>query len=120
MAWSEIKVGTNAWKAASPSYFYSGGDWTYASVDLSAFANQTVQLAFHLVGQSFNSAQGWYVDDIALETGALAFNNPENWENGLGDWYPESGIWQVGLPTKGSGALLTRWDFKRMAAAIVL
>ncbi len=100
----EVKVGTDAWQEVSPRYYYNGGDWTYASVDLSDFAGQTVRVAFHLVGQSFNSAQGWYVDDIAVVTGTPVFNNPEGWENGIGDWYADRGIWQVGTPSKSNGA----------------
>ena len=101
----EVRAGTNAWRAVSPQYTDSGGDWTYSSVDLSAFAGQTVQLAFHLVYQNWNSltAPGWYVDDISLKTGTPVFNNPEGWENGIGDWYAETGTWQVGKPTKAGG-----------------
>ncbi len=101
----EIKVGTNAWQEVSQRYTGFGGDWTYASVDLSAFAGQTVQLAFQMVDAAgYGGAPGWYVDDIAVITGALVFNNPEGWEHGIGDWYAETGTWQVGTPTKSSGA----------------
>ncbi len=100
----EVSVAGGAWQAVSPQYYYSGADWTYASVDFSAFAGQTVQLAFHLVGQSFSSAPGWYLDDLAFETGVPVFNNPEGWENGIGDWYPDQGIWQIGTSTKSGGA----------------
>ena len=109
----EVKVvGSDTWQAVSTQYYYIGGDWTYASVDFSAFAGQLVQVGFHLVGESFNSAQGWYVDDIALETGAPVFNNPEGWENGIGDWSAEQGLWQVGSPTKGNGAPLDALGFQ--------
>ena len=103
----EVKGTNGIWQAVSPGYYGTGGGWTYASVDLSAYAGQTVQLAFHLVyGQSGceNTAPGWYVDDIALITGTPVFNNPESFENGIGDWYAETGTWQVGVPTSGPGA----------------
>src|SRR5690348_10797333 len=73
----EIKGTNGAWQAASPQYVGTSGGWTEASVDLSAYAGQTVQLAFHMVYQSCSSAPGWYVDDIALVTGTPVFNNPE-------------------------------------------
>ena len=105
----EIKVGTNAWQAISPRYGGYSGDWSYASVDMSSYAGQTVQLAFHLIYQSGYSGTGvgWDVDDIAFETGTPIFNNPEGWEGGIGDWYAESGTWQVGIPTSGPGAAHT-------------
>src|SRR5437667_6293 len=102
----EIQVGTNAWQEVSPHYSENGGDWTDASVDLSAYAGQKVRLAFQIVYQAGcgPTAPGWYVDDIALVTGTPVFNNPEGWENGIGDWYAETGTWQVGVPTSGPGA----------------
>jgi hypothetical protein len=101
----EVKGTNGIWQAVSPQYAGGSGGWTYASVDLSAYAGQSVQLAFHFVYQECNGATGpgWYVDDIALETGAPVFNNPEGWENGIGDWYAETGTWQVGQPTKAGG-----------------
>ena len=33
----------------------------------------------------------------------LAVTGLENWENGLGDYYPDNGVWQVGTPTSGPG-----------------
>jgi len=101
----EIKVGGNAWQAVSPQYIGNSGDWTCASVDLSAFAGQTVQLAFHSVYINGQSAvgPGWYVDDVSLITGTPVLNNLEGFEVGFGDWYAEPGIWQVGSPTKSGG-----------------
>ncbi|VGO16683.1 Bacillopeptidase F [Pontiella desulfatans] len=32
------------------------------------------------------------------------FNNPEGFENGLGDWQIDNGVWQVGVPTSGPGS----------------
>src|SRR6185369_3482528 len=40
-------------------------------------------------------------DDVAVVTGAPVFNNPEGFELGLGDWYTESGTWEVGVPRSG-------------------
>jgi hypothetical protein len=100
----EIRIGTTgAWQAVSPNYTSFSGDWTYESVDLSAFAGQTVQLAFHAV-QVNGSYPGWYVDDISVITGTPVFNNPEGFEMGLGDWYAEQGTWQVGSSKKSGGA----------------
>ena len=99
----EVQVGTNAWQVVSPQYSGLSGDWTYASVDLSTFAGQTVRLAFHAYGAN-NTDPGWYVDDISVITGIPALNNPEGFEAGLGDWYAEQGYWQIGSPKKAGGA----------------
>jgi hypothetical protein len=99
----EIKVGTKAWQEVSPHYTSYSGDWTYESVDLSAYAGQTVQIAFQAVS-SGGSGPGWYVDDISVITGTPVFNNPEGFEAGIGDWYAEQGTWQVGSPEKSGGA----------------
>ena len=104
-----VEVSTNngtTWSPVSPNYAGAYVDgWTCPSIDLSRYAGQTVKLAFHVVDVDGNGSQpGWYVDDISLVTGTPVFNNPEGWENGIGDWYAETGIWQVGVPTGGPGA----------------
>ena len=61
--------GTNGWQQISPTYLNtsSGGAWEQASIDLSAFAGQSVQLRFHFAsGGCCGNAQGWYVDDVSL------------------------------------------------------
>ena len=46
----QIRIGTNAWQTLSPDYTTdSSGLWTRASLDLSAYAGKTVQIAFYLV-----------------------------------------------------------------------
>jgi hypothetical protein len=101
----EVKGTNGIWQAVSPNYTGNGGGWTYASVNLSAYAGQSVQVAFHIVYQNDcgDTAQGWYVDDVSLVTGTPVFNNPEGFEGGIGDWYAETGSWQVGQPTKTGG-----------------
>ncbi len=84
-----------------------GGVWTRPSLDLSQFAGQSVQIAFHFVSDGGSAAApnaGWFVDDVALVTGTPVFNNPEGFESGLGDWSVDRGTWQVGVPTSGPGA----------------
>ncbi|MBI4326999.1 MAG: choice-of-anchor J domain-containing protein [Chloroflexi bacterium] len=57
----EIRIGTNTWQTISPTYTgTSSGAWTRPSLDLSAFAGQTVQIAFR-----FQAGYGNYSDDIS-------------------------------------------------------
>jgi hypothetical protein len=48
----------------------TSGGWrtNNAAIDLSAYAGQTVQLAFHFFsgGSGWGNAPGWYVDDVSL------------------------------------------------------
>jgi hypothetical protein len=97
----QIKVDAGQWQALSPSYTGSSSNvWSRATVDLTPFAGNTVQLALHFASlQDGNGAdvdKGWYVDDLAILTGTPAFDLPESWENGLGDWHVDQGTWEVG------------------------
>ena len=103
----EIKEEDGDWIALSSSqYFHEGGGiWTRPSLDLSAYSGQTVQIAFRFVSSNDSRVDpGWYIDDVELVTGAVEFNIPEGFEGGLGDWYPERGTWQIGVPTSGPGS----------------
>jgi hypothetical protein len=126
----EVLGATGAWTEVSPHYTFWSTEWTCASVDLSAFAGQTVQLAFHAVYANGGGITdpGWYMDDISVMTGAPVFNNPEGFETGTNvhgwygnkyvcpcpstnvafesgadGWYADNGTWEVGSPTKSGG-----------------
>ncbi|MBG0858682.1 MAG: choice-of-anchor J domain-containing protein, partial [Bacteroidales bacterium] len=101
----QIKVGSGDWQTISEIYNHSSsGVWSYPSIDLKAYAGLTVQLAFYFTSNSDGYiGSGWYIDDIAIITGPIIFNNPETWELGLGDWYADRGTWEVGTPTSGPG-----------------
>ncbi len=104
-AFVQIRVGTGNWQTISETYVNTGGGiWTYPSIDLSAYSDSTVQIAFYFVSGNYNVSSGWYVDDIAIITGPIVYNNPESWEMGLGDWYGDRGTWEVGEPTSGPGS----------------
>jgi hypothetical protein len=102
-------VGSNTWTTISPQYINGSGVWSEPSIDLTAYAGQTVQVAFHMVYQNCSSLTdpGWYVDDVTLVTGAqqtLVANVPQDFESGQGDWSVDNGVWQVGTPTKANGS----------------
>ena len=105
----EVQISTDGgttWETISPTYTNTGsGVWTYPFIDLSAYADSTVQIAYyfhsHRVGSFANVSTGWYIDDIAIITGPIVFNNPENFETGIGDWAVDKGTWEIGEPTAG-------------------
>jgi len=82
-----------------------------------------VQFAFELdVADTYTYGDedaGWYIDNVQIKTGALVFNNPETWENGIGDWYVTNGTWEVGTPTSGpnSGYLSSNCAATRLSGS---
>lgn len=102
-----VEISTNAgssWQQISPNYLdmSSSGVWSPPFLDLSPFAGQSVQIAFHFTsGSGGGTAPGWYVDDVEVVTDEPVFNNPEGFESGLGDWSVDSGTWEIGKPTAG-------------------
>ena len=101
----QIKVSGGDWETISDTYNNYGGGWTYTSLDISQYSGSSVQIGFLLTSEGFwGESSGWYIDDVRLETGPIVFNNPEDWEGGLGDWYADRGTWQVGSPTSGPGS----------------
>lgn len=76
LGYVEVNAGSNGWQQVSPTYYdvNSGGVWEQASLDLSAFAGKSVQIAFHFTsGNCCGNAKGWYVDDVSL---SVTVTNP--------------------------------------------
>jgi bacillopeptidase F (M6 metalloprotease family) len=108
-----VEISTNngiSWTQISPTYenITSGGVWSRPSIDLSAFAGQSMQIAFHFTsGGCCGNAQGWYVDDVAVITDSPVLNNPESFESVTNDWAVDFGTWEIGKPTSGPNAAHT-------------
>jgi hypothetical protein len=106
-----VEISTNnggSWTQISPTYLNitGGGIWSRPAIDLSAFAGQSVQIAFHFTsGCCTGNALGWYVDDVAVVTNEPVLNNPESFESGpdTNDWAVDYGTWEIGKPTGGPG-----------------
>jgi hypothetical protein len=111
----QIRPSNGDWTTISPEY-YDDSDWTRASVDLGAYAGQSVQIAFYFYSNCSGESAGWFIDEVALVTGSYALSQGEGFENGLVDWAPDRGHWIVGSPTNGPGRAHTGTN----CAAIVL
>ena len=85
----------------TPNLADTGSTWSPVSADLTAYAGQTVKIAFYHTADSPSEGHGWYVDDVQVWKGIPVFANPETFEFGWGDWTTDSGVWQIGTPTKG-------------------
>ncbi|MBN2088449.1 choice-of-anchor J domain-containing protein [candidate division KSB1 bacterium] len=104
----QIKVGNGSWQDISAKYTGKSGVWTYPYIDLSNFSGMSVRISFYFrsADDNFQGADvsaGWYIDEVTLLIGSYAFNSPEKWENGLGDWNPENGTWEIGIPKADVG-----------------
>ncbi|MBX3745854.1 MAG: cadherin repeat domain-containing protein [Verrucomicrobiae bacterium] len=86
----------------------SSGAWSPVSVALGGFAGKRVQVGFNFQahwnsGRSLTTAPGWYLDEVSLVRGPIAFRNPEGFEEGPGDWSAEFGSWEIGVVPLGFG-----------------
>ncbi|MEI6566862.1 MAG: LamG-like jellyroll fold domain-containing protein, partial [Verrucomicrobiota bacterium] len=109
-------LGSNSWVQISPNYSDSSAVWTYALLDLRAYAGQNIQIAFHFVDDGGDTgwssytptlATGWYLDQVTLVAGPiqpLVANVPESFEGGLGGRSVDQGVWETGTPTSGPGS----------------
>ncbi len=99
----QLKIdGTTDWINMSPKYTNTGGNiWTYPSIDLSEYEGQKVQIALYFHSDTYSNSTGWYIDNLELITRPVILNNPEDWENGIGDYISERGTWEVGIPLSG-------------------
>jgi hypothetical protein len=72
----QIKVGAGDWKTIGSSF--SGGSpvWTQTCVDLSAYADSTVRIAFYFTSIFGAVAAGWYIDDVRIEGVTMDVNEP--------------------------------------------
>ncbi len=107
----QIREVGGEWHNLSVSFGNTGsGVWTYPSYDLSDYEGLTVEIAFYFHSENVwppsnpDVSSGWYIDDVIVITGGIRFNDPEDWESGLGDWHVSRGTWQVGEPTSGPGS----------------
>jgi len=98
------------WTQISPTYenINGGGVWSCPSIDLSAYAGESVQIAFHFTsGCCVGNALGWFVDDVEVVTDQPGVSFPESFEAGIGDWAVDFGTWEIGQPTSGPKAAHT-------------
>ncbi len=103
--WGKIQVSTDGinWETVSPrNYIYTSQTWTQVCIDISAFTDETIRIGFYFTANNdLSFGEGWYIDDLKIIEGDELFNNPEDFENGTGDWSADNGLWQVGIPSNG-------------------
>jgi hypothetical protein len=80
--------------------------WSLMDVDLTAYAGQTVRIAFHHTANRAddryaNEDSGWYIDDVTIVADLPDCRDLFDFEDGWGGWSADRGVWQVGEPTTG-------------------
>ena len=102
--WGDVQISTDGinWETVtSPAFDGSSTGWTQVCVDISAYSSSTIWIGFRFVSDYPYSETGWYIDDVSVVSGSENFVNPEDFEIGMGDWYGDNGLWQVGIPIVG-------------------
>ena len=89
----------NSWTTISSAFTWNSNGWTRYNVDISQYAGSVVRLGFYFTSNNGNQANGWYIDDISIVQGVFALPLTEDFEGGIGDWYADKGVWQIGPPT---------------------
>jgi len=98
----QISENSGAWETIS-SVEFDGENlvWTQYVADLTSYAGSSIRLGFYFTSNPGFTFNGWYIDDISIETGVVIFPNPEDFESGVGNWSADNGVWEVGIPTVG-------------------
>ncbi|MFH0990669.1 MAG: choice-of-anchor J domain-containing protein [bacterium] len=66
--------------------------WNQERIDLSVYTGSTIGFRFRLTSNASNQLDGWYIDDIRIENGALiaAYPFSDNVESGNPIWFMDS------------------------------
>ncbi|NIT54741.1 MAG: hypothetical protein GWN00_00395, partial [Aliifodinibius sp.] len=73
----QISVNGGSWQTIAGPITGQSPVWTQYYVDLFAFADSTVRIAFYFESTGNNQDKGWYIDDIRLE-GVTGLKSDEN------------------------------------------
>ena len=130
--WTTLATPVDSHTAESIHFPTYDSGWSKCAVELTAYAGQTVRVAFyHVAAQGINfsgSGSGWYLDDVQVWKGVPQMAVLESFESGWGDWYAENGVWQIlaisgarsGTNTATTGAYPAQTDSRLISPAFVL
>jgi bacillopeptidase F (M6 metalloprotease family) len=97
----QISVNDGIWQTLAGPFSGTSPVWTQVYVDLTEYADSTVRIGFYFTSDWTYEDNGWYVDDAAVIIGPEVFNSPEDFEDGMGDWWVDNGLWEAGIPAVG-------------------
>ena len=96
------------WTTISNRFEWNSNAWTQYIADISTYAGTNVRFSFYFVSNAGSEANGWYIDDVSIVKGIFALPDSENFDSGIGDWYADKGVWEVGVPSTGPGSAHSR------------
>lgn len=113
--YGEITVRTEGGveEAIPLKYSTVGIGWTPASVSLTKWGGQRVQIGFHFANYVDPVWPGWFIDEVEVVAGGQLFGGFDDFEGGWGDWSAERGNWYVGSPAIGP---MAAWSGTNCAA----
>ena len=107
--WTDVSRHYGTFEGQTPPS--CSGGWTYTTLDLSAYAGQTIWLGYWASGGDGSQAAGWYIDDVSVSitaSASLPLNTVESFEGFTAtDWHgwsADNGLWQVDTPSSGPGS----------------
>jgi hypothetical protein len=78
--------------------------WTRKGIDLTPYAGKCIKIGFYHTADSYYTALGWYIDDVEVVVGVPEFPDLKAcFEDSIGDWTVENGVWQIGVPDSRPG-----------------
>ena len=86
----------------------SSGGWRHDWVNLTPYAESTVQVRFRYATDAAFEERGWFLDDLSITTDGTE-TSIEDFESGSGDWIAETGTF---AGTAGQGWILTSGTFE--------
>ena len=83
-------------------------DWNQERIDLNVYRGAIIGLRFRLQSDAANTSDGWYIDDVLVEDGAVAAAYPftDDMESGMAPWLFDS-PWGLTGTSANSGS--TSW-----------
>ncbi|MCX6640679.1 MAG: choice-of-anchor J domain-containing protein [bacterium] len=103
----QIQVGNGVWvDLASMPGRTDSPVWSQNLLNLTSYSDSFVRIGFLFTSNGWDGWMGWYIDNICLTIGEYYFNNPEDFESGVGDWSASNGIWEIGVPNPSYGLSL--------------
>jgi len=100
----QVRVDGGAWQTIPHTAPITGiaPAWSLGGADLSAYAGSAIRIGFFFnTDVDSRTDAGWYIDDVLVDLGPATVNFPENFDQGIGDWYADNGQWEEGTPTVG-------------------
>jgi hypothetical protein len=67
--WAEVRVAGKAVSQICPGKYAQPTKWVKRTVDLTAHAGKTVEVAFHMMASTKQNFAGWYIDDLEVTGG---------------------------------------------------